>query len=416
MRAEILSIGTELLLGQIVDTNAAYLARELAGLGIDLFFVSQVGDNLDRLTETVRRAHERADIVIMTGGLGPTEDDLSREAIAAVLGETPSVDPRLEAELRGFFASRGIAMPERNLKQAWVIPSVTPLANPYGTAPGWWAEHNGSKVIVAMPGVPHEMRRMWEHEVMPRLESHLGAVLFTRILRVAGLGESSVEERLDELLHSANPTIATYAKRDAVDVRITAKAATDDAARALLAPVEARAREALGAHVFGVDRETPASVALDILIERGLTLATMESCTGGLLASAITDVAGSSAAFLGGLVSYATALKEQWGVPAEVIAAHGVISVETARAMARAAAAAVGASVGVGVTGVAGPDQQDDQPVGTVHIAIASVASGAESERVSDTSQRFRGDREEIKWRAAITALSLLRLHLLRDN
>lgn len=415
MQAEILSIGTELLLGQIVDTNAAYLARELAGLGIDLFFVSQVGDNLDRLTETVRRAHERADIVIMTGGLGPTEDDLSREAIAAVLGETPSVDPRLEAELRDFFASRVVAMPERNIKQAWVIPSVTPLANPYGTAPGWWAERNG-KVIVAMPGVPHEMRRMWEHEAVPRLESRIGAALFTRTLRVAGLGESSVEARLDELLHGANPTVATYAKRDAVDVRITAKAATEDAARALLAPVEARAREALGAHVFGVDRDTPASVALAILIERGLTLATMESCTGGLLASAITDVPGSSAAFRGGLISYATELKEQWGVPAEVIEAHSVISVETARAMARAAAATVGARVGIGVTGVAGPDLQEDQPVGTVHIAIASAASGAEGERVSDTSQRFRGDREEIKWRAAITALNLLRLHLLRGT
>lgn len=408
MRAEILSIGTELLLGHITDTNATYLAQQLAGLGIDLYFVSQVGDNLGRLTETLACARERADLVVMTGGLGPTEDDLSREAIAAVLGETPAVDPRLEADLRAFFAGRGIVMPERNVKQAWVIPSATPLPNPVGTAPGWWVERDG-RIIVAMPGVPHEMRRMWEHEALPRLRAGADAVLVTRTLRVAGLGESSVEERLQELLHATNPTIATYAKQDAVDVRISAKAAAEDEAQALLAPVEARARELLGAHVLGVDRDTPASVALAILRARGLTLGTMESCTGGLLASLITDVPGSSDVFRGGLVSYATALKEQWGVPEEIVARHGVISAETATAMARAAAAQLGADVGVGITGVAGPDRQEDQPVGTVYIAVAS------GERVSDTLQHFRANREEIKHRAAITALNLLRLHLLRE-
>jgi nicotinamide-nucleotide amidase len=409
MRAEILSIGTELLLGQITDTNATYLAQQLAGLGIDLFFVSQVGDNLERLTETLARARDRADLVLMTGGLGPTEDDLSREAIAAVLGETLTVAPRLEADLRSFFAGRGITMPERNIKQAWVIPSATPLSNPVGTAPGWWVERD-ERVIVAMPGVPHEMRRMWEHEVAPRLRPRTGAVLVTRTLRVAGLGESTVEERLRALLHSANPTIATYAKRDAVDVRITAKATSEDEARALLAPVEARAREVLGEHVLGIDGDTPASVALALLRERGLTLGTMESCTGGLLASMITDVPGSSDVFRGGLVSYATALKERWGVPEATIAQYGVISIETAQAMARAASEQLDAGVGIGVTGVAGPDRQEDQPVGTVHIAVAL------GERISTTSQQFRGDREEIKHRAAITALSLLRLHLLRQG
>src|SRR5262249_14682079 len=239
MRAEILSIGTELLLGQITDTNAAYLARELASLGIDLFFVSEVGDNLERLTETLQRARDRADLVVMTGGLGPTEDDLSREAIAAVLGETPQVEPALETELRAFFASRGVVMPERNVKQAWILPSVTPLSNPLGTAPGWWAERDG-KIIVAMPGVPHEMTRMWEHEVVPRLRPRTGAALFTRILRVAGLGESTVEERLDAVIHGENPTVATYAKRDAVDVRITAKAASEAEARTLVEATEAR--------------------------------------------------------------------------------------------------------------------------------------------------------------------------------
>ncbi|HLZ21229.1 MAG TPA: competence/damage-inducible protein A [Ktedonobacterales bacterium] len=409
MRAEILSIGTELLLGQITDTNAAYLAQQLPLLGIDLYFVSQVGDNLERLSETLRRARDRSDLVVMTGGLGPTEDDLSREAIAAVLGETPHVDVKLEATLRAFFAGRNIPMPERNVKQAWVIPSATPLANPVGTAPGWWAERDG-KIVVAMPGVPHEMKRMWEHEVIPRLRSKTGTVLFTRILRVAGMGESTVEERLGDLIHTSNPTVATYAKQDGVDVRISAKAETEDAAKALVVGVETRARDALGSHVFGIDRETPQSVVLRLLVERGLTLATMESCTGGLLASLVTDVPGSSEAFLGGLVSYATDLKVRWGVPAETVEKFGVISVETARAMAASARERLGASLGVGITGVAGPDEVEGKQAGTVHIAVATSGS------ISDTSQLFRGGRAEVKWRAAITALNLLRLHLLREG
>lgn len=412
MRAEILSIGTELLLGQIADTNAAYLAQQLTTLGIDLYYVSQVGDNLDRLSQTLRRARDRSDLVIMTGGLGPTEDDLSREAIAAVLGETPHVDPTLEAELRAFFAGRGIEMPARNVKQAWVLPSVTPLPNPVGTAPGWWAERDG-KIVVAMPGVPHEMMRMWENEVVPHLRPRTGSVLFTLTLRVAGMGESTVEERLDDLIHSTNPTVATYAKRDAVDVRISAKAPTQEEARERVEDFEARARKILGRHIFGVDRETPQSVVLDLLISHGLSLATMESATGGLLASMITDVPGSSNAFLGGLVAYSAEMKAQWGVPRETLETHGVISVETARAMAHTARERLGASVGVGITGVAGPALQDDKPVGTIHIAVASVDNAGE--RVSDTSQHFRGGRAEIKQRAAITALNLMRLHLLRE-
>ena len=409
MRSEILSVGTELLLGHITDTNASWLAQQLTPLGIDLFYVSQVGDNLERLSATVGRARERSDLVVMSGGLGPTEDDLTREAIAAVLDETPYIEPQLEADLRAFFAGRGIAMPERNIKQAWTLPSVTILPNPIGTAPGWWAERDG-KVIVAMPGVPYEMKRMWQNEVDPRLRSRTDGILFTRILRVAGLGESSVEERLDAVLHSSNPTVATYAKQDAVDVRVTAKAAALDVARALVTDVEERIRAALGQHIFGIDDETPQSVALQMLIERGLTLATMESCTGGLLSSLITDIPGSSNAFRGGLVSYATELKEAWGVPADVIAAHGVISVETARAMATAVRQQTGADVGISVTGVAGPDEQEGKPVGTVHIAVASPQG------TRDTSQRFRGPRSEIKLRAAYTALNLLRLHLLREE
>ncbi len=407
MRAEILSIGTELLLGHISDTNATYLARRLAELGIDLYFVSQVGDNLERLTETLARARSRADLVITTGGLGPTEDDLTHEAISAALGETPHVDPAQEAALRAFFAERGIVMPERNIKQAWLIPSATALPNPRGTAPGWWVERDGV-IIVSMPGVPSEMTRMWEREAIPRLRPYTNALLFTRILRVAGLGESTVEERLGDLIHSENPTVATYAKSDAVDVRITAKAATDEAARELVTAMDAQARAALGErYVFGVDSDTLPSVVLRTLEQRGETLALMESCTGGLLASLITDTPGSSTVFRGSIVAYATDVKAQFGVAQSILDAHGAVSVETAQAMAQAARERLNASVGVGVTGVAGPDPQEGKPVGEVHIAVAT------RQGVRDTSQRWRGSRADIKNRAAQTALNLLRLTLL---
>ncbi len=290
MRAEIISCGTELLLGHITDTNATYLAQSLSALGIDLYFVSQVGDNQGRIVETLRRAWERSDLIIMTGGLGPTEDDLARESISALLGETMQVDPKLEAELRDIFTRRNVRMPERNVKQATLIPSAQALPNPLGTAPGWWVEKD-KHIIIAMPGVPREMYRMWEQEAVPRLRPYTGGLIFTRILRVWGLGESAVEERIDALLHSNNPTIATYARSDAIDVRITAKASTGEEAERLVAGMEAQARQLLGHHVFGVDKDTLQSVVGRYLTARNQTLAVMESLTGGRLSSTITDVA-----------------------------------------------------------------------------------------------------------------------------
>lgn len=403
MRAEILSIGTEILLGHITDTNAPYLARHLADLGIDLYFIAQVGDNQARVTATLRRAWERADVIVTTGGLGPTEDDVTREAIAALLGETPAVDPALERDLRAWFAGRDITMPERNVKQAWTIPSATALPNPRGTAPGWYVQRGG-QVIVAMPGVPREMEYMWEHEALPRLRALLPPqTLVTRLLRVAGLGESTVEQRLDDLIHLTNPTVATYAKNDAVDVRISAKAATEAEARAALVPVEAEARARLGGAVFGIEGETLAGAVGQTLADRNWTLAVMESCTGGLVASQITDAPGSSQYMVGGLVSYATPTKIAAGVPAEVIAQHGVISPETALAMARAAQTQFGAAVGLGVTGVAGPDPQEGHPVGEVHLAVATpIGARARSLTFGNLN------RAEIKRRAAQAALLLL--------
>lgn len=406
MRAEILSCGTELLLGHITDTNATYLSQSLAALGIDLYFVSQVGDNQGRIVETLRRAWERADLIVMTGGLGPTEDDLARESISALLGETMQVDPQLEVELRGMFASRHAVMPERNVKQATLIPSARVLPNPRGTAPGWWVEKDGH-IIVAMPGVPREMYQMWDNEVVPRLAMLTGGLIFTRILRVWGLGESTVEERLDALLHNTNPTIATYAKTDAVDVRVTAKAETRELAEQCVAGMEAQVRQVLGHHIFGVDKETLQGVVGKYLTERNQWLAVMESMTGGFLSSVITDNPGSSRHFIGGIITYSPDMKVQMGVPREVIERYGVVSEETARAMAHVVRERLGADYGMGITGVAGPDKQEDKPAGTAYIAVEGP-DGV----VMGSGPGFRASREDNKRLVSLAALNLLRLHL----
>ncbi len=406
MRAEILSCGTELLLGHITDTNATYLAQSLPTLGIDLYFVSQVGDNQGRIVETLRRAWERSDFIIMTGGLGPTEDDLARESISALLGETMQVDAMLEAELRAKFASMRAPMPERNVKQATLIPSAQAIPNPVGTAPGWWVEKD-KHIIVAMPGVPREMYRMWENEVIPRLGSHTGGVIFTRILRVAGLGESTVEEKLGSLVHSTNPTIATYAKNDAIDVRVTAKAATKEEAVQQVDAMDVSVREILGNAVFGIDKDTLASIVGNLLQSRNQTLGVMESMTGGLLSSTITDMKSSSKHFIGGVVSYSTDLKVQMGVPKEILEQYGVVSEQTARAMAHAIRVQLATDFGVGITGVAGPDTQEGKPVGTFHIAV----EGPTGLVTTQNAGRSRS-REDNKRLAVLAALNLLRRFL----
>src|SRR6266480_2628503 len=242
MRAEILSIGTELLLGQIVDTNANYLAQQLPPLGLDLFYVSQIGDNLPRLAAAFQHGLDRSDVIITSGGLGPTEDDLTREAIAQVMGEQLEVQPDLEAELRAFFVRRGRTMPARNVKQATTIPSGTYLPNPVGTAPGWWVERGG-KVIVSMPGVPHEMHKMWAEQAQPRLAKLItGGMIVSRLLKLVGIGESHAEEALGELTRSTNPTLATYAKSDGIHLRLTAKTTTRSDAEVLLDEFEPRVK------------------------------------------------------------------------------------------------------------------------------------------------------------------------------
>jgi len=287
------------LLGQIVDTNAAYLAGRLAGLGIDLLHQSTVGDNLGRATDDLRRAIGRSDLVICTGGLGPTEDDLTREAIAAAVGETPTVDAELERALREWFGGRGVTMPERNRKQAWLIPSARALANPLGTAPGWDVR-SGAARIIAMPGVPREMTRMWESEVEPTLAE--GQTLRSRTLKMLGIGESSVEEALDELVRSTAPTVATYAKNDGVHVRVTDKGPDAAAVLARIAAMERSIRDRIGQHIWGTDLDTLGSVVGQALMDRGWRLAVGESLTGGEIARVLTETDGASAWLAGAIV------------------------------------------------------------------------------------------------------------------
>ena len=411
MQAEIISIGTELLLGEILDTNAQYLGARLPALGIDLYYISKVGDNVERLTEVIDRAWRRSDLVITTGGLGPTEDDLTREAIARTLAEEPAVDAELEQHLRDFFSRRGVAMPERNLKQATLIPSARALPNPRGNAPGWWVEREG-RVIVAMPGPPQEMQHMWEAEVAPELERRRpGAVLVSRTLKTMGLGEGHVDELVSPLLQSRNPTIGVYARADGVQLRIAAKAPTSQEARALIEPVEEEIRGRLGNVVWGADDDTLEMAVGDLLRRRGLAVATMESCTGGLLAHTMTNVPGSSDYFRGGLVAYTVDMKVAFGVDAEVIDRHGVISAECAQEMARAVCERLGVDIGIGITGIAGPEPQEEKPPGTMHIGLDAAFTTPQI-----ISYQFAQGREAVKRRAVTTALALARRTLLDWN
>ena len=405
LRGEIISIGTEILLGAITDTNANYLATQLPGLGIGNYRITTVGDNLERLSTVLKEAWERSDVLVLTGGLGPTEDDVTREAIAAMMGESVSIDPALEQDVRAIFTQRGIAMPERNIKQAALIPSAQAIPNTRGTAPGWWVERKGT-VLVTMPGVPREMYRMWEEEVVPRLRALLkdrSSVIHSRTIKTFGMSEALVDERLGELLRGTNPTIGVYAKADGIHIRLTARAQTEADAAALIGPVEAAAVGVMGVHVWGYDDDTLDGVIRRLFTERGITLATMESCTGGLLADMLTDAPGASEYFTGGFVTYTNDLKMAMGVPAEVIEEHGAVSAECAVAMADAARARTGATIGVGITGVAGPDPLEGKSPGLAYIAI----SDERSHKVREGT--FPAQRQDLKLRAARTAMFEIR-------
>jgi len=407
MKAEIISIGTELLLGEVADTNATYLAGQLPLVGIDLYWVTVVGDDLDKLAETFRRALGRSDLVLATGGLGPTQDDLTREAIAEGLGEKPEISEALEREVRAFFIRMGRAMPAQNLKQAALIPSAEAIPNPRGTAPGWWVEKN-SRIIVAMPGPPGEMQPMWENDVKPRLLTGLqGSVILCRTLKSFGLSEAAVDEMVRPLLPWSNPALGTYAKPDGIHLRLLARGGTTEETAGLIADAEAKLCPILADHLWGVDEETLEAVVGELLADQGLSLATMESCTGGLLAATLTNVPGSSAYFKGGFVSYSNEAKISAGVDARLIEQHGAVSSEVVEAMAEAARQQLGADIGVATTGIAGPDGLEGKPAGLVHIGIA------DRKGTTSLGANYPLGRARVRGFATVHALFLLRQRLL---
>ena len=403
MKAEIVSIGTELLMGELTDTNASWIAGRLPPLGIQLQWVSIVGDDLPMLTEAFRRGMERSDIIFTTGGLGPTQDDLTREAVAAALGEAPVVQEAELENLRQWFRNRGQDMPAHNVKQAHLVPSASFITNRNGTAPGWWAE-KGGKHIVCMPGPPGENRAMWADEIDARLKTMIDAeVTITRNIKTLGLGEASVDEIVSEYFGLENPYLGIYSKADGIHLRIIARAADEAVAREMIAPVENAIHERLAPYIWGYDDETPELSVGSALVARGMTLATMESVSGGFLANSITEAPDSNQWYRGGSVAYTTDAMIAAGVDADVLSDHGVVSQQTANAMALAAQYSNAADFGIGVTGVLGPQELEGHRPGTIHIAIAH------GEDVQEFPLRTPPRRLVIKRRSCNTALTELR-------
>lgn len=407
MKAEIISIGTELLLGEITDTNSAYLAGQLPLLGLDIHFMSTVGDNQHRLVDTLRQAWQRSDIIIATGGLGPTQDDITREAVAELLNEEITIDPALVKKFHELFSYYKIEMPPSNIRQAGVIPSAQIIPNPRGTAPGWWIERD-ERIIVTMPGPPREMQLMWTQEVLPRLQQRTeGTVILSKTLKIFDLTEAKVDELVSPFLSATNPTLATYAKADGIHLRITAKARVASEAQQLIDQREADIRAILDDNIWGVDSDSLESIVGALFMAKGLTLATMESSTGGLLANVITNVPGSSKYFRGGLVTYADEAKAAFGLDAQLISQYGAVSAEAAEAMATTARDKLGTAIGVGLTGVTGPIEIEGKPVGTIFVGID------DGQRKKSLTKNYPGNRLQVKQRAVTSALFELRRILL---
>ena len=410
MRCEVIAVGTELLLGQIVDTNSAWMGEHLAVAGIDSHFQTKVGDNLERIVSSIRLGLTRSDAVILCGGLGPTQDDITREAIAEVMGVALVRHPEIGDRIRAMFAARSRVMSDNNLRQADVPEGATVIAQMPGTAPGLVCPVK-DKVVYAVPGVPHEMREMLTGTVIPDLQKRAGlaAVIKSRVLRTWGNSESGLAEmlagRIDELDVLGNPTLAFQASGiEGIKVRITAKAGSAEEAEAILADEEARLRAMLGDLIFGVDAETMESVVIDMLRERGLTLGIAESVTGGLMGARFTAVPGASDVFRGSIVSYASDVKfSLLGVPE-----GPVVTAQAAQAMAEGARRVLGADVGLATTGVAGPAEQEGQPVGTVFLGLA-MDDASEAQQV-----KLPGDRQRIRQYAVISAVNLLRKRLMQ--
>lgn len=409
MNAELIAVGTEILLGDIVNTDAQLISQGLSELGINVFYQTVVGDNPDRLRRVVEEAKSRADIIITTGGLGPTLDDLTKETLAAAFGlklalHQPSMD-----RLDEFFTKIGRPMTQNNVKQAYLPAGCTVFTNLWGTAPGCAFEADGKHVLM-LPGPPRECNPMWKECAMPYLYKLAGGCIVSHNIRVFGLGESNMETILHDMMASmSNPTIAPYAKTSECFARVTAKADTPEKAEEMLAPVVDKVCKLLGDDVYGVDVDSLEQVVGDGLRARGKTLAVAESCTGGLLSERITNVPGSSDYYLGGVCSYANRIKTDiLGVQQQTLDAVGAVSAEVAEQMAEGVARRFGADVGVGITGVAGPGGgTEEKPVGLVYISVWSDGQ-CFTRKIQGTNGRDR-----VRMQAASTALDMIRRNLL---
>lgn len=408
MNAEILCVGTELLLGDVVNTNAAYLAKGLARLGVNVYRQSVVGDNEERLRSALREAFERSDLVVLTGGLGPTYDDLTKETVADYFGRPVELRKDCLLALEDYFKRSGRAMTENNRKQAVMPEGAIVLPNARGTAPGCIVEGDG-KAAVLLPGPPREMAPMFDGPVTEYLSRHAKGVLVSRNVNLFGIGEAAVEERLrDTLMRSEDPTVAPYAKASEVRLRVTTRAETEEEGYRKIGPVVSRILEIFPEYVYGLDHENIEAAAVESLRTFHLTAAAAESCTGGLVAKRITDRPGASEVFGLGICAYANEMKEKLlGVGHETLVKYGAVSRETALEMARGVRAAAGADIGVSTTGVAGPGGgTDEKPVGLVYAA--AVSDAGEEVLELHLSRGREDDRENIRLMASSYALSLV--------
>lgn len=409
MKAEIIAVGTELLLGQVVNTNAAYLSRSLAELGIDVYYQSVVGDNRERLLGAAKESFARSDLVIFTGGLGPTSDDITRETISEFFDLELEIDEDIVPKLKRYFENKHAIMPKTNIRQAMVPRGAVVLDNDCGTAPGLIIEKDG-KTAVLLPGPPREMETMYQRKVRPYLEGKSSEQIYSKILKFFGIGESALEVTVADIIENqTDPTVAPYIGDGGVTLRITAKSSTQNAANEKIEPVANEIKARLSRYFYGEDDETLAFAVCRLLRERNMSIATAESCTGGMVGEALTSVSGSSECYGFGVVTYANEAKERLlGVRRDTLEVYGAVSEQTACEMALGALRLSGADIALSVTGIAGPDGGSaEKPVGLVYIGFAAKDGVCTSYK-----NVFGGDRSMVRSRAVNTALNIARLYL----
>ncbi|MBN2097391.1 MAG: competence/damage-inducible protein A [Candidatus Omnitrophica bacterium] len=414
MQAEIISIGTELLLGKTVNTNTVYLSRILVSLGIDLFYHTTVGDNRTRLFTVLKRAMRRSDIVIATGGLGPTVDDITLEIIAQATQKKLNLNPVVLREIKKHFQDRQIPMPKANIRQALIPEGTRVLKNEVGTAPGLIIPCNEKKVLIALPGVPAEMEPMVQRDLSPYLAKNFSGnwVIVSRIIRITGLAESQVNQKVKDLLKSKPPlTVGIYAHTDNIELNITAKAESKSKAEKLIASLERKIHKRLKKYIYGTNQQTLEQIIAAVFSKKKMSLAVAESCTGGLISQRLTNISGSSKYFTLGIVAYSNQTKQSLlGIPAQTLTQYGAVSKEVAVLLAKNVRQLAKTDLGLGVTGIAGPTgTTKDKPVGLAHIALAAPR------KILYQEFHFHGARAAVRQRASQAALDMLRRYFAKQ-